>query len=88
MLGQNWEVNDNMDYHEDQDIRNKVKPLLKKQARFMFSNKPDIKLNSTDYLNLSEDIKTIINGFKFLSSNEMKQQPSNQNDLEEEEIIL
>ena len=51
MLGQNWEVNDNMDYHEDQDIRNKVKPLLKKQARFMFSNKPDIKLNSTDYKN-------------------------------------
>lgn len=47
-----------------------------------------VKLNSTDYLNLSEDIKTIINGFKFLSSNETKQQPSSQNDLEEEEIYL
>lgn len=47
--GQNWENNDNMDYHEEQDIRNKVKPLLKKQARFMFSKKPDIKFNSTDY---------------------------------------
>lgn len=48
-LGQNWESTDNLDYVVEQDIRNKVKPLLKKQARFMFSKKPDIKFNSADY---------------------------------------
>ena len=52
--GQNWENKDNMDYNEEQDIRNKVKPLLKKQARFMFSKKPDIKLNSISYNNKKE----------------------------------
>jgi hypothetical protein len=31
LLGQNWQVNDNVDYTPTQDIRNKVKPLLKKQ---------------------------------------------------------
>ncbi len=41
-LGQNWEVNDNVDYIPAQDIRNKVKPLLKKQARFMFGKEPDV----------------------------------------------
>lgn len=44
LLGQNWEVNDNVDYVPAQDIRNKVKPLLKKQARFMFGNEPFINL--------------------------------------------
>lgn len=48
-LGQNWENRDNLDYEIEQDIRNKVKPLLKKQARFMFSKKPDIILSTTDY---------------------------------------
>lgn len=43
-LGQNWENTDNLDYVVEQDIRNKIKPLLKKQARFMFSKKPDINL--------------------------------------------
>lgn len=53
-LGQNWENRDNLDYEIEQDIRNKVKPLLKKQARFMFSKKPDIILNSVDYKNKKE----------------------------------
>lgn len=51
LLGQNWEVNDNVDYEPTQDIRNKVKPLLKKQARFMFGNEPFINFkpdNSAD----------------------------------------
>lgn len=42
LLGQNWESKDNLDYEPTQDIRNKVKPLLKKQARWMFSKEPDI----------------------------------------------
>ncbi len=44
-LGQNWEDNIERDYEPTQDIRNKVKPLLKKQARWMFSVKPDILIN-------------------------------------------
>jgi hypothetical protein len=43
LLGQNWEVNDNCDYKPTQDIRNKVKPRLKKQARWMFGVEPTIK---------------------------------------------
>lgn len=42
LLGQSWEIDDNVDYKPTQDIRNKVKPLLKKQARFMFGNEPFI----------------------------------------------
>lgn len=48
LLGQNWEVNDNVDYEPTQDIRNKVKPLLKKQARFMFGNEPFINFKPDD----------------------------------------
>lgn len=50
-LGQNWDSKDNLDYEVEQDIRNKIKPLLKKQARFMFSKKPDITLIGADYRN-------------------------------------
>ncbi|EKQ52762.1 MULTISPECIES: phage portal protein [unclassified Clostridium] len=46
ILGQNWETNDNCDYKPTQDIRNKVKPLLKKQARWMFGVEPTIKFKS------------------------------------------
>lgn len=42
LLGQSWIVDDNVDYNPTQDIRNKVKPLLKKQARFMFGKEPFI----------------------------------------------
>ncbi|APM41384.1 phage portal protein [Clostridium kluyveri] len=41
-IGQSWTVSDNLDYVPAQDIRNKVGPLLRKQARFMFSVPPDI----------------------------------------------
>ncbi|MFC0905885.1 phage portal protein [Clostridium sp. MT-14] len=41
-IGQSWTINDNLDYVPAQDIRNKVGPLLRKQARFMFSVPPDI----------------------------------------------
>jgi hypothetical protein len=44
LLGQNWEVNDNCDYNPTQEIRNKVKPLLKKQARWMFGVEPTVKI--------------------------------------------
>lgn len=41
-IGQNWQINDNVDYKPTQDIRNKIKPRLKKQARFMFGKEPTI----------------------------------------------
>jgi hypothetical protein len=44
LLGQSWIVADDLDYVPTQDIRNKIKPLLRKQARFMFGRKPDILL--------------------------------------------
>lgn len=48
LLGQNWLVEDNVDYTPSQDIRNKIKPLLKKQARFMFGKEPTIILKPND----------------------------------------
>lgn len=42
LIGQSWENADDVDYEPTQDIRNKVKPLLKKQARWMFGKEPDI----------------------------------------------
>ncbi|MCT4593169.1 MAG: phage portal protein [Anaeromicrobium sp.] len=42
LLGQSWIVTDDLDYVPTQDIRNKIKPLLKKQARFMFGRAPTI----------------------------------------------
>lgn len=48
LLGQNWEVTDNCDYTPTQEIRNKIKPLLKKQARWMFGVEPTIKFKADD----------------------------------------
>ncbi len=42
LLGQSWMTADDLDYVPTQDIRNKVKPFLKKQARFMFGRAPSI----------------------------------------------
>lgn len=53
-LGQSWETNDQLDYKPTQDIRNKIKQLMKKQARFMFSVPPDIVIKPDD-LNQAEE---------------------------------
>ena len=42
LMGQSWESKDNLTYKPSHEIRNKVKTLLKKQARFMFSISPDL----------------------------------------------
>lgn len=47
-LGQNWESKDKVDYEQIQVIDNKVKPLLKKQARWMFGKSPDIEIKVDD----------------------------------------
>lgn len=48
LLGQNWDTDDVVDYTPTQEIRNKIKPLLKKQARFMFGKEPTITLKPDD----------------------------------------
>lgn len=48
LLGQNWEVKDNVDYKPTQEITNKVKPILKKQARWMFGKEPTIVIKADD----------------------------------------
>lgn len=48
LYGQNWKVDDNCDYKPTQEIRNKVKPLLRKQARWMFGVEPVIKFKADD----------------------------------------
>lgn len=62
-LGQSWENNDNVDYEPTQDIRNKAKPLLKKQARFMFGVEPTItiKADNANDADSCEDLRKFIN---------------------------
>ncbi|MBN1058518.1 phage portal protein [Clostridium botulinum] len=48
LYGQNWPLDDNVDYKPTQDIRNKVKPLLKKQARWMFGKEPTLIFKADD----------------------------------------
>lgn len=42
LKGQSWEVPPGLDYTPTQEVRNHVKKLLKKQARFMFANEPTV----------------------------------------------
>lgn len=60
--GQNWPVNEKLDYEPTQDIRNKTKHLLKKQARFMFSVPPTLNIKPDDLNNrdIAEALKKFI----------------------------
>lgn len=49
LYGQNWPTDDNCDYKPTQDIRNKVKPLLRKQARWMFGKEPTLIFKPDDF---------------------------------------
>lgn len=62
LLGQSWKSNDNVDYAPTQDIRNKVKPLLKKQARFMFGADPTITFKPDDSVDndTCEDLRRFV----------------------------
>jgi len=46
--GQNWPIDDNVDYKPTQEIRNKIKPLLRKQARWMFGKEPTLVFKADD----------------------------------------
>ena len=48
LYGQNWETDDDIDYTPTQEIRNKVKPLLRKQARWMFGKEPTLVIKPDD----------------------------------------
>ncbi len=48
LYGQNWPIDDNIDYKPTQEIRNKIKPLLRKQARWMFGKEPTLVFKADD----------------------------------------
>ncbi|NFG27698.1 phage portal protein [Clostridium botulinum] len=48
LLGQNWITLDDLDYVPAQIIDNKIKPIINKQARFMFGRRPDVILKPYD----------------------------------------
>ena len=51
LIGQEWKSNDNIDYIPTHEIRNKVKMLLKKQARFIFGVEPSLNFRPDDVVN-------------------------------------
>jgi len=69
MLGQTWNLDQDLDYKPTMEIRNKVKPLLKKQARFMFGLPPTMCFKALDEVNAPrvEDLRKFID--KILNSN-------------------
>lgn len=74
LLGQSWIILDDLDYVPSQVIDNKVKPLIAKQARFMFGRRPDILLKSYDKNDkekteeLRQFIDIILNNNRFWSN--------------------
>ncbi|KQB77230.1 phage portal protein [Clostridium butyricum] len=48
LYGQNWPIDDNIDYKPTKEIRNKIKPLLRKQARWMFGKEPTLVFKADD----------------------------------------
>ncbi|WP_394870553.1 phage portal protein [Clostridium butyricum] len=74
LLGQSWINFDDLDYVPSQLIDNKIKPLIQKQARFMFGRAPDILLKPLDKNNreiceeLRQKIDTILDDNKFWSN--------------------
>lgn len=74
LLGQSWMNVDDLDYEPSQIIDNKIKPLIHKQARFMFGKEPDILFKPYDKNfkqtceELRQYIDAILNASKFWSS--------------------
>ncbi|WP_443660472.1 phage portal protein [Clostridium algidicarnis] len=74
MLGQSWITLDDLDYVPSQVIDNKIKPLINKQARFMFGKEPDILFKPLDNKDketceeLRQYVDAILNASKFWSN--------------------
>lgn len=73
-LGQSWMNVDDLDYVPSQIIDNKIKPLIHKQARFMFGKAPDILFKPYDKKDkdsceeLRQYIDAIFNANRFWSA--------------------
>lgn len=65
--GQSWSVNPNLDFTPSQDIRNHVKRIIKRQARFMFGVSPSIMFKGYDKANndMAEEIRQFIDNYIF-----------------------
>lgn len=74
LLGQSWINFDDLDYVPSQIIDNKVKPLIHKQARFMFGREPNILFKPLDKKDketceeLRQKVDSILNSNKFWSN--------------------
>ncbi|EGO86251.1 phage portal protein [Clostridium botulinum C] len=74
LLGQSWITLDDLDYVPSKVIDNKIKPLINKQARFMFGKEPDILFKQLDKNakenceELRQFIDAILNASKFWSN--------------------
>ncbi|MBU3102982.1 phage portal protein [Clostridium gasigenes] len=74
LLGQSWITLDDLDYMPSQIIDNKIKPLINKQARFMFGKEPDILFKPFDKKDketceeLRQYVDAILNASKFWSN--------------------
>ena len=74
LLGQSWINFDDLDYVPSQLIDNRIKPLIKRQARFMFGKAPDILFKPYDKKDkdtceeLRQYIDSILNANRFWSN--------------------
>lgn len=74
LLGQSWVNNDQLDYEPSIVIDNCIKPLINKQARFMFGTAPSIQLKPFDIQDrekcekLNQYLSAILNASKFWSN--------------------
>lgn len=74
LLGQSWINFDDLDYVPSQVIDNKIKPLISKQARFMFGQPPNLSFKPLDKNNretcekLRQYIDAIFNANRFWSN--------------------
>ena len=74
LLGQSWITLDSLDYVPSQVIDNKIKPLINKQARFMFGKEPNILFKPLDKKDkesceeLRQYVDAILNASKFWSN--------------------
>lgn len=59
--GQDWVITEGLDYEPTKLITNKVKNLIKEEARFMFSRTPEISVKAVDKKDNEEAEKTLNN---------------------------
>lgn len=58
--GQMWYSNDNLDYTPTKMVTNFIKKIIKKEARFMFSRTPEIRIESTKSSDSAKEIQKYV----------------------------